>query len=83
METIGLLGGLGVGAAIHYYRELAAAHDDRRQAMNLVKKAAGPISTPSSASPAHATSEDVYASGAASSSSVASSHRRRDTTCAM
>lgn len=36
METIGLLGGLGVGAAIHYYRELAAAHDDRRQPMNLV-----------------------------------------------
>ena len=24
---IGLVGGLGVGAAIHYYRELAAAHD--------------------------------------------------------
>lgn len=35
METIGLLGGLGVGAAIHYYRALAAAHDDRRQPMNL------------------------------------------------
>jgi len=35
METIGLLGGLGVGAAVHYYRELAAAHDDRRQPMNL------------------------------------------------
>jgi aspartate racemase len=32
---IGLLGGLGVGAAIHYYRELAAAHDDRRRPMNL------------------------------------------------
>ena len=36
MHTIGLLGGLGVGAAIHYYRELAAAHDDRRRSMNLV-----------------------------------------------
>src|SRR5262245_31234085 len=36
MHTIGLLGGLGVGAAIHYYRELAAAHDDRRRPMNLV-----------------------------------------------
>ena len=34
--TIGLLGGLGVGAAIHYYRELAAAHDDHRQPMKLV-----------------------------------------------
>jgi aspartate racemase len=33
---IGLLGGLGVGAAIHYYRELAAAHDDVRQPMQLV-----------------------------------------------
>jgi len=33
---IGLVGGLGVGAAIHYYRELAAAHDDRVRAMNLV-----------------------------------------------
>ena len=35
-HVIGLLGGLGVGAAIHYYRELAAAHDDRRSPMNLV-----------------------------------------------
>lgn len=33
---IGLLGGLGVGAAIHYYRELAAAHHDRQQSMHLV-----------------------------------------------
>ena len=33
---IGLVGGLGVGAAIHYYRELAAAHDDARQPMKLV-----------------------------------------------
>jgi len=34
-RMIGLLGGLGVGAAIHYYRELAAAHDDVRQPMQL------------------------------------------------
>ena len=34
--VIGLLGGLGVGAAIHYYRELAAQHDDYAQPMNLV-----------------------------------------------
>jgi aspartate racemase len=33
---IGLIGGLGVGAAIHYYRELAAAHDDRRRPLQLV-----------------------------------------------
>jgi aspartate racemase len=32
---IGLLGGLGVGGAIHYYRELAAAHDDVRRPMQL------------------------------------------------
>lgn len=32
---IGLLGGLGVGAAVHYYRELAAAHDDVRRPMHL------------------------------------------------
>src|SRR5688572_130996 len=34
--VLGLLGGLGVGAAIHYYRELAAAHDRRARSMNLV-----------------------------------------------
>jgi aspartate racemase len=34
--VFGLLGGLGVGAAIHYYRELAAAHDRRGRSMNLV-----------------------------------------------
>ena len=34
--TIGLIGGLGVGAAIHYYHALAAAHDDARQPMRLV-----------------------------------------------
>jgi aspartate racemase len=33
---IGLLGGLGVGAAIHYYRELASAHDRVGRTMNLV-----------------------------------------------
>jgi aspartate racemase len=32
---IGLLGGLGVGAAIHYSRELAAAHHDAQQPMQL------------------------------------------------
>lgn len=35
-QMIGLIGGLGVGAAIHYYRELAAAHDDRRRPLSLV-----------------------------------------------
>jgi aspartate racemase len=34
--TIGLLGGLGVGAALHYYRELAAAYDDTRRPLRLV-----------------------------------------------
>lgn len=33
---IGLIGGLGVGAAITYYRGLAAAHDDQRRPMRLV-----------------------------------------------
>jgi aspartate racemase len=33
---IGLLGGLGVGAAVHYYRELAAAHDQLGRTMDLV-----------------------------------------------
>ena len=33
---IGLIGGLGVGAAITYYRSLAAAHDDRRRPLRLV-----------------------------------------------
>jgi aspartate racemase len=33
---IGLLGGLGVGAAIHYYRELASAHDRLGRTMHLV-----------------------------------------------
>ena len=35
-ETIGLLGGLGVGAAVHYYRELAAAHQRLGRTMDLV-----------------------------------------------
>jgi hypothetical protein len=35
-EVDRLLGGLGVGAAIHYYRELAAAHDRLGRSMNLV-----------------------------------------------
>ena len=34
--AIGLLGGLGVGAAIHYYRELAAAHQREGRTMHLV-----------------------------------------------
>jgi aspartate racemase len=34
--TIGLIGGLGVGAAVHYYRELAKAHAARGRVMNLV-----------------------------------------------
>ena len=32
---IGLVGGLGVGAAIHYYRELAAEHDRRGRQLEL------------------------------------------------
>lgn len=36
MQTIGLLGGLGVGAAIHYYRELAEEHVRRGRTMSLV-----------------------------------------------
>lgn len=35
-SMIGLIGGLGVAATIHYYRRLAAAHDDRRRPMRLV-----------------------------------------------
>ena len=33
---IGLVGGLGVGAAIHYYRELAAAHEQDGRPLELV-----------------------------------------------
>ena len=32
---IGLVGGLGVGAAVHYYRELAAAHDHAGRRLDL------------------------------------------------
>ena len=32
---IGLVGGLGVGAAVHYYRELAAAHERDGRALEL------------------------------------------------
>lgn len=32
---IGLVGGLGIGAGIHYYRELAAAHEARSQPFEL------------------------------------------------
>lgn len=32
---IGLIGGLGVGAAIHYYRELAAAHERAQEPLHL------------------------------------------------
>lgn len=35
-HVLGLLGGLGVGAAIHYYRELASEHDRRGLEMRLV-----------------------------------------------
>lgn len=35
-RSIGLIGGLGVGSAVHYYRELAQAHAARGLAMNLV-----------------------------------------------
>lgn len=34
--VIGLVGGLGVGAGIHYYRELAAAHQAARRPLELV-----------------------------------------------
>lgn len=35
-RCFGLIGGLGVGAAVHYYRELAKAHEARGVAMRLV-----------------------------------------------
>ena len=35
-RCIGLLGGLGVGAAMHYYRKLAEAHDRERRTLDLV-----------------------------------------------
>jgi aspartate racemase len=35
-RCIGLIGGLGVGATVHYYRELAKAHAERGRVLNLV-----------------------------------------------
>jgi len=35
-RSIGLVGGLGVGAAVHYYRRLFEAHAQRSAALNLV-----------------------------------------------
>ena len=35
-HVIGIVGGLGVGAAIHYYKELAAAHDALGKPLELV-----------------------------------------------
>lgn len=35
-RCIGLIGGLGVGAAVHYYQELAKFHSERGRALNLV-----------------------------------------------
>jgi aspartate racemase len=35
-RCIGLIGGLGVGAAVHYYRELAKRHTARGKILNLV-----------------------------------------------
>jgi aspartate racemase len=35
MKCIGLVGGLGVGAAIHYYDALARAHDERGSRLEL------------------------------------------------
>ena len=35
-RCLGLVGGLGVGATIHYYKELAKVHEARGRALNLV-----------------------------------------------
>lgn len=35
-RCIGLIGGLGVGAAVHYYKELAKAHTARGRVLDLV-----------------------------------------------
>jgi aspartate racemase len=35
-RSIGLIGGVGVGAAIHYYRELARIHAERGHVLNLI-----------------------------------------------
>jgi aspartate racemase len=36
VKCVGLIGGLGVGAAVHYYRRLAEAHDQHGLALDLV-----------------------------------------------
>src|SRR5579859_3857473 len=35
-RCVGLLGGLGVGAAVHYYQNLAQAHNARGRTLDLV-----------------------------------------------
>jgi aspartate racemase len=35
-RCLGLVGGLGVGATIHYYKELAKVHEARGRTLNLV-----------------------------------------------
>jgi aspartate racemase len=35
-SCLGLIGGLGVGATVHYYRALAAAHERRQQSLHLL-----------------------------------------------
>jgi aspartate racemase len=35
-RCLGLIGGLGVGAAVHYYRKLAQAHEEEHLALDLV-----------------------------------------------
>jgi aspartate racemase len=35
-HCIGLIGGLGVGAAVHYYRELARIHTERGRELSLI-----------------------------------------------
>lgn len=35
-RCLGLVGGLGVGAAIHYYQKLAQSHDERGRTLDLV-----------------------------------------------
>ncbi len=35
-RCLGLVGGLGVGAAVHYYQSLAKAHEARERTLDLV-----------------------------------------------
>lgn len=35
-RSLGLIGGLGVGATVHYYKQLAIAHEKRARRMDLV-----------------------------------------------